>query len=261
MEILLFLVSFLASTIGSICGIGGGVLMKPLLDAFQVMSVSAASFLSGCTVLTMSVVSLIRGRRQGGQALQFKTTVPLGIGGALGGILGKYLFNFLLKTAAGSESVAAIQAACLLAVTVMTLLYTLYRAHMPAFKVTSKPVCVLAGVALGMLSSFLGIGGGPINLVVLFFLFSMDTKTASRNSLYIIMLSQTASLLNMFAAQTIPTVRTEDLFVMILGGVLGGIAGAGVNRKIGGRLMNRLFIGIMVVIIMINIYNLVSRLF
>ena len=37
---------------------------------------------------------------------------------------------------------------------------------------------------LGIISSFLGIGGGPINLVVLFFFFSMPTKIAAENSLY-----------------------------------------------------------------------------
>ena len=44
-------------------------------------------------------------------------------------------------------------------------------------------------ITLGILSSFLGIGGGPINLVVLFFFFSMDTKTAAQNSLYTILFS------------------------------------------------------------------------
>ncbi|MEI3183290.1 MAG: sulfite exporter TauE/SafE family protein [Lachnospiraceae bacterium] len=39
------------------------------------------------------------------------------------------------------------------------------------------------------MSSFLGIGGGPINLVVLLYFFSMDTKAAAQNSLYIILFS------------------------------------------------------------------------
>ena len=47
-------VSFCASVVGAICGIGGGVLIKPLLDAFGVLSVASISFLSGCTVLSMS---------------------------------------------------------------------------------------------------------------------------------------------------------------------------------------------------------------
>ena len=40
MSILAFLVSFLASTAGAICGIGGGVIIKPTLDLFQMASVS-----------------------------------------------------------------------------------------------------------------------------------------------------------------------------------------------------------------------------
>lgn len=40
----------------------------------------------------------------------------------------------------------------------------------------------IAGSVLGIFSSFLGIGGGPINLMILSFFFSMDTKTAAFNS-------------------------------------------------------------------------------
>ena len=57
MVLVFFAVSILSSTAGSICGIGGGVIIKPVLDALGVMSVSSISFLSGCTVLAMSVVS------------------------------------------------------------------------------------------------------------------------------------------------------------------------------------------------------------
>ena len=40
-------VSFLASIAGAICGIGGGVIIKPVLDLFGLDSVSTISFLSG----------------------------------------------------------------------------------------------------------------------------------------------------------------------------------------------------------------------
>ena len=55
-----FLVSILSSIVGSICGIGGGVIIKPVLDAVGIMSVSSISFLSGCTVLAMSIVSVYK---------------------------------------------------------------------------------------------------------------------------------------------------------------------------------------------------------
>lgn len=39
MFILIFFVCMIASTVGGICGIGGGVVIKPVLDALGVMSV------------------------------------------------------------------------------------------------------------------------------------------------------------------------------------------------------------------------------
>ena len=39
--ILLLLICFFASVLGSVCGIGGGVIIKPVLDAFHVMDVAA----------------------------------------------------------------------------------------------------------------------------------------------------------------------------------------------------------------------------
>jgi uncharacterized membrane protein YfcA len=46
-QLISILVSFCASVIGCICGIGGGVIIKPVLDATSGMGVSAISFLSG----------------------------------------------------------------------------------------------------------------------------------------------------------------------------------------------------------------------
>ena len=52
MPLLFLLISFLASIIGSICGIGGGILIKPVLEMVGAASVSTISFLSSCTVLS-----------------------------------------------------------------------------------------------------------------------------------------------------------------------------------------------------------------
>ena len=37
MYILFFIISFSASIIGAICGIGGGIIIKPVMDAFGVL--------------------------------------------------------------------------------------------------------------------------------------------------------------------------------------------------------------------------------
>ena len=54
MDILFFVVAFLSSIVGAICGIGGGVVIKPVLDMLQMGAPATINFLSGCTVLSMS---------------------------------------------------------------------------------------------------------------------------------------------------------------------------------------------------------------
>ena len=43
MLFILLLVAFFASIAGAICGIGGGVIIKPVLDLFQIAGVSTIS--------------------------------------------------------------------------------------------------------------------------------------------------------------------------------------------------------------------------
>lgn len=103
----LFLVSFLASTAGAICGIGGGVIIKPTLDLFQMASVSTISFLSGCTVLSMSLYSVGRGVLTHESTVDFKTGTPLALGAAIGGVLGKQLFTAVKEAASNPNMVGA----------------------------------------------------------------------------------------------------------------------------------------------------------
>ena len=47
---------------------------------------------------------------------------------------------------------------------------------------------------------------------------------------------------------------------MIAAGLLGGICGRAINKKIDDKVVDKLFIGLMAVIILINIYNTVKYL-
>ena len=163
----IFLVSFLASTAGAICGIGGGVIIKPTLDLFQIASVSTISFLSGCTVLSMSLYSVGRGLLARDSSVDFKTGTPLALGAAVGGILGKQRFTAVKNAASDPNAVGSVQAGCLAAITIFTLIYTLKKESVRTLQLKRAAPCVVIGIFLGVMSSFLGIGGGPINLVVL----------------------------------------------------------------------------------------------
>lgn len=149
----------------------------------------------------------------------------------------------------------ACQSLCLLVITVLTMLYTLRKSYIAAHKLQSPTACAGVGIVLGVLSAFLGIGGGPINLAVLYFFFSMSAKVAAQNSLYIILFSQLASLGAVVVGGNVPDVTFRWIVLMVTGGMAGGMAGRRISSKIDDRQTSRLFIGLLFVIAAISLYN------
>lgn len=256
MEVIFFIVCFGASVIGAICGIGGGVIIKPVLDSLGIMDVSAVSFLSGCTVLSMSACSVLKSITSGESQIRKGTGFPLAIGAAVGGLAGKELFTAVRELSSVPEKVGAVQAVCLLIVTAGTLIYTLTRDKIITRSIENIRICILIGLILGIMSSFLGIGGGPVNLVLLYYFFSMSTKEAAENSLYIIFVSQLASLIAYFVTGTVPTISLHILILMASGGIMGGVLGRKWNSRMKESTVERLFIGLMILLLLINVYNI-----
>lgn len=252
MYVVVFIVCLLASMVGAVCGIGGGVIIKPVLDAFELFGVSEISFLSGCTVLSMTTYSVARSKFSGESHVRTETSLPLALGAAAGGLLGKQLFCEISEMLGAEKQVGLIQSACLLIVTVGTLLYTIYKDRIPTRNIKKAAGCVAIGVGLGMLSAFLGIGGGPMNLVVLYYFFSMGTREAAENSLYIIFFSQLASLMLTLVTKSVPKTDVGLLLLM----AAGGIAGRTWNQRLRENTVNGLFMALMAVIILINLHNI-----
>ena len=259
MTLVFFIISLTASIIGAISGIGGGIIIKPLLDASKSMSINTISFLSGCTVLAMTTVSLVR-NRNGEVNLNLRLSTFLGIGAAIGGILGKELFDAAIRFFATQSIVGIIQSSLLLLITISVFLYMRFKEHIHTKQITSSMIAILIGFVLGIISTFLGIGGGPLNIALLYYYFSMDGKTAALNSLYIIFIAQAASLISAFLEKSIPTFEPFTLFVMIIGGVAGALIGYSINKKLVTRHVEVFFCWVLVVIAFINIWNIIRYL-
>ncbi len=255
--ILYFCICIAATTLGAISGIGGGVIIKPVMDALSGMGAAAISFLSGCTVLSMSAVSLLRSR--GGDAkVEPRRGTMLALGAAFGGIFGKMLFDMIKEGFGNDRVITGVQSAVMVLLTAGVLIYMLKKDNIRTLQVKNALLELAIGLMLGLFSSFLGIGGGPINLVVLYFFFSMDTKTAALNSIYIILFSQSFSFLSVVLSGKIPEFQWPALVCMVLGGVLGGFVGRSLSRKMSGRQVELLFRGMLVLIIGISVYNLLK---
>lgn len=252
------IVTFFACFIGTIGGMGGGIIIKPVLDATGLMSVATITFLSGCTVIAMTCWNVGKNIVKKESVLEFHTTVVLAIGASLGGILGKQLFSMVAGLFADQDMAGGVQAALLFTATLATLIYTLKKDKIQSRYVTSQAFRLVIGLLLGVLGSFLGIGGGPFNVAVLSYFFSMPTKKATQNSLFIVLLSQLTSTLKTVLGSGIPQFDPLLLAGMMVLGILGSEVGRRVNKKIDNRQATVCLEGVMVLIMAINIFNVVK---
>ena len=134
-----FLICFFASAVGAICGIGGGVVIKPLLELFLDLPITVIHFLSSSTVLCMSAYSVGSSVGKGDRKIDFAIGTPLAVGAACGGIVGKKLFSCF------AESVSVLQSWLLIAAMLACLVYTIWQEKFPSFCVRSTIGCALAG--------------------------------------------------------------------------------------------------------------------
>ena len=250
------LVTLFACVLGTVCGMGGGIIIKPVLDAVGVMSVSAVTFISGCTVIAMSCWSV-------GKTIVKKESVPdknstpfLAVGAALGGVAGKQLFNLVAERFADRNTPGGVQAALLLIATFATLLYTVRKDKITPRQVRSRAAAFAIGLILGLLGAFLGIGGGPFNVAVLCYFFSMPTKKATQDSLLIVLLSQLASTLQTVLTTGAPKLNPVLLVFMIAVAVAASEAGRQINRRIDNRQATVCLEGAMILIMGISVYNM-----
>ena len=250
-----FVVAFLASLLGPLCGIGGGVIIKPVVDAMGVLPVATVSFLSSISVLTMSAATLLQNAAAKTSSIDAKKMLPLALGSAAGGVAGQMAFNALSAGLPDTELVGAVQAAILIALTAVVAVYTVRRDHVQSLHIGSPATSAAIGAAAGACWSFLGIGGGPFNLAILTFFFAMDTKPAAQASLFIIAFSQTASLIYSLVRGSVPAFASWLLVGMCTAAVAGSVMGRQLAKRADSKMVDRLYLFALGLIALICCYN------
>ena len=86
--------------------------------------------------------------------------------------------------------------------------------------------------------------------------FSVDTKTAALNSLYIILFSQAASFFSTLVQGKTPKFDVLVLTVMGVSSVAGSFLGRTLNKKMTATQVDTLFRWMLVLIVAISCYNL-----
>lgn len=250
-----FAVGVIATTFGSLAGLGGGVIIKPVLDLLGHYDVGTISILSAATVFSMAIVSLINSRKTDVN-VNVRQSLTLAIGSIIGGIIGKLLFNEIVATIGISDLVTVIQSVMIASLMVTIYLFVRYSQQLKSFYIQNTLVIIIMGFILGLIAAFLGIGGGPFNVAILTLFFSMSPKESALNSIFIIFFSQLSALL--FTAFTTGFAQFDlsMLGYMLVGGILGGFLGSQISKKISNQIVTKIFAIGIVGIIFISMFNI-----
>lgn len=233
------------------------MIIKPVLDLLGHYSVATIGVLSSATVFTMSVVSGIKAYYSGIR-IKGLTSLYLAASSIIGGFLGRNIFNYLLKWMENDPLVSFIQATMLAILMLAIYILVKRKGHMKQLDITSVGITLLVGLGLGLLSAFLGIGGGPLNVAVLALLFSMNAKESMINSILIIFFSQLSNLVSVGVMTGFGSYDLSMLGFMIAGGIIGGYLGTILAGRFTNKQIEAVFNSLLIVILFINVYNMVK---
>lgn len=224
-----FLIVLFATTVGAVAGIGGGIIIKPLMDLVTNIEVVTVGILSSVCVLTMSATTIIRHMRQGNYP-ERRIAIWLGLGSIIGGVLGEQLLDItVLQLAEGL--VKSLQAGIMMLTLLFVFVHVNFLRGKIQYNISSKVIMLIVGLLLGIMSSFLGIGGGPINISLLTLLFTISVKEATLNSLTLIFLAQLAKIILIQFSTGFAIYDLRPLVFMLPAAIMGGILGAQLNKK------------------------------
>lgn len=235
-----FLVAICATTLGALTGIGGGVIIKPILDLTGRFDASSASMLSSITVLSMAAVSVTQHIRKKTK-IDFLTAIPLALGATVGGQLGGKGIKRLVAATGSNTQVTAAQNIILILLMTGVIFYMKNKERIGSLSLKGWLPAGFSGLFLGTTSAFLGIGGGPINVALILFLFSYSAKEAAVCSIITILFAQSAKVFPAVAAGEMVHYQLSALPLMICGGIAGGFIGTAFHKKISEKQVETLF--------------------
>ncbi len=232
---------------------GGGVIIKPALDAIGASTLLAINFYSSFAVFIMSLVSTYKQAKNGIQ-IQWGEALRLAVGSVIGGILGNWLLVALTRWLPNEHTVNLIQIVLLIITLVLALIFTrpLNLQFTPQLRLW---LLFLSGIGLGAIATLLGIGGGPINVALLIAVFSFRPKTATTYSIITIFFSQLAKIAS--SVPMIHSIQISGIVLLFIGvaAVCGGYFGAVLSSKISSKRVLLLYRVTVLGVLVLNVVN------
>lgn len=253
----LFIVTLIFSFIGSISGVGGGIILKPIFDVFFSYDIITLNLIISFSVVAMSVATFT-GHLRCKSKYYFEVLIILGLGSMVGGYLGSILLTNYCSLFS-REIVLLIQEGFLLLLLIFSMIYITFYRNALKYDVSSPYITFLVGLLLGITCSFVSIGGGPVYVAFLIFLFSMDMKEASVNSVVLVLFSCFSQIIKLSPQFDLSILNNRILvYLVVISSIVGSFLGVRINKKIKEKLLVQIYDLVVVFVICVDIFNIIK---
>ena len=243
-----------ACIIGSLTGIGGGIIIKPVLDFIGVYAVKEISLYTSLALIGMSLINMWSNRAKL-RFMPWNILLSLTGGAIIGGVVGNRLLMFFLDTL-GEETIVRIIQSSLLILLLSVTLYLKKREFSLELQFGIL-VLVCIGMVLGTMAGLLSIGGGPINVAILLLVFGFSMKVSALYSIMMILFSQLASFSTVVVSTGLNDYAPLMLIAVFVTGVIGGVIGSKVSGRLSTEMANRVFTYVFLGVISLNALNII----
>ncbi|ODG90637.1 MULTISPECIES: sulfite exporter TauE/SafE family protein [Bacillaceae] len=244
--LILISIGLAAGTVGSLIGLGGGIIIVPMLlnidhflSAFSTVPIHVAVGTSLITIVFSSLSSTLSYHKQ--KRIDYKSGILFLIGSVPGSLLGTYI-NSLLNT----ERFTLFFGIFLICISVF--LFVSSKLNKKAKEVHkgvirtytneegeaytysySLPLAISLSICIGIISGLFGIGGGILLVPMMAFLFGFPPQLAVATSMFVVMFTTLGSSISYIA---LGEVNFYYILLLIPGAWFGGKIGAYINQKL-----------------------------
>lgn len=245
LTLLLVVLGFFAGLLGALTGIGGGVLLTPILALHFNIPIREAIGTSLVAVITTSTASSSVHLQRHTTDIRLGMTLELAT--AFGAAMMAYLVGYFNR-----NLLEGLFAGFLLysAITILTKGGKMsgenaplpQNGEIPPYEPQRYPLGLSASLLAGALSGLLGIGGGPIKVPVMFIFMNVPLMVATATSNFMIGVTATASAIVYYRRGDI---LTEIAAPLAVGVFVGSLLGARFAPRVHSKVIAYLLVAVM----------------
>ena len=232
------LIGLIGGFLSGLLGLGGGVIMLPLLIFLGGVPLKLATGTSLVHVLVAAATGMLSHLHAG--MVDFKAGLILGAAGILGGFLGSFL-SVPLSTVSLNLIFLS-----LVALAIIFLSIPLKPYEGKYIKGNFRKIeGILIGLGCGLLVGLLGVGGGFILIPLMIYILRIPLRVTIGTSLMIILIS---SLGTFGAKYGVGHINVTITFLVVSGSMVGALFGAYVSRKTHAKFLRWILLSLLCLI-------------